>query len=140
MTSVTDILNGIKARLKTINGLDVQTEQPAIIKCPCAWPVFEKVEYETTFEDESGDSKPEFTFSIIVAAAPVQLGRANGYAVLMPYLAPSGAKSVTAAFDKDVTLGGVADSVHLESSSQIGEYESGGVRYIGGKSVLTVYS
>lgn len=101
--TLTEVRNGIKARLATIAGLSAYAIEPPSPKYPAAWtfPLPES-EYDNDF-----DGKTLWRMQITVAVAASELAHAQTN--LDPYLAPQGTKSIRAAIEGDVTLGGVVD-------------------------------
>jgi hypothetical protein len=133
--TVAQILEGLRVRLDTIAGLHAHAEQPDVILTPAAWPSLVGIEYDDTL-----DATDLLKFEVNVAAAPAQGGLAKGYAATYLYLASSGAKSLKAALEADVTLGGLVDTLVVADSAAVGAYQAAGLAYIGGKLTVNVYT
>lgn len=110
--TITGIMEGIKARLDTIDGLTPYAVEPANPKYPAAWPLLRTIDYNAT---EDGDLTA--TIGITVAVANADLGRAQTN--LAPYLSTNGGRSIKAAIeglgatDTNHNLGGACDSVRV---------------------------
>lgn len=95
-------MTGVKLCFGTIDGLTGYAIEPASPKFPCAWPFFRQpaAEYDQTFDGA-------MTWRIMLTIAVQASDPGHAQTNLQPYLAASGAKSIKAAFDADVTLGGL---------------------------------
>lgn len=133
MATLLELTQGLKDRLSTIAGLRTNAVEPSAPVPPAAWPFLRTGIFDQDFE---GAVTWTFSIYVIVGAASDQHAQNN----LMPYLAPSGAKSVRAAIEGDPTLGGVADSTRVTMIESVGSYEIGGARYIGAVLVAEVYA
>lgn len=128
-----DIMAGIQTRLATLSGLHAHAEQPETVLAPAAWPTLTGVEYDESFEGSC-----TLTFDLWIAAAPVQVGYSRGLRLLWPYLEPSGAGTIKAAIEADVTLGGKAEGARVGASAEIDSYAFGAVEFWGAKLTLEV--
>lgn len=134
MATLLEITQGIKEALGTISGLRANAVEPANPSPPAAWPF---VRTPAANYDESFDGGMRWFFSIyvIVGAQSDQHAQTN----LMPYLAPSGARSIKAAIEGGGgTLGGVAEFAVVRSVESIGSYAIAGNSYIGAVLVCEV--
>lgn len=121
-----DITAGLKGRLSAV-GLNANAVEPSSITPPAAWPFLRQpaATYDQTFD---GSMTWFFSIYVLVGASSDQHAQTN----LMPYLAPSGAKSVKAAIEADPSLGGLPDVYAVVTGVEsVGGYELGGVRYTG---------
>jgi hypothetical protein len=118
-STLEDITTGIKQRLATIDGVRASAVEPANPQPVAAWPFLRTADYDVAFD---GAMRWEFSVYVMVALAV----NANGQTNLMPFLAPTGAKSVKAAIEADPTLGGVADSTRVTRIDGVGSYAIAG--------------
>lgn len=127
------ITQGIKERLETIAGLRCNAVEPANPSPPAAWcfPRSPAAAYDQTFD---GGMTWYFSIYVIVGAQNDATAQTN----LMPYLAPSGPKSIKAAVEGDPTLGGVADWATVRSVESVGSYPIAANSYIGAVLVCEV--
>jgi hypothetical protein len=136
-TTLEDVTTGIKNRLATISGLRANAVEPASPNPPAAWPFLRQpaAEYNTDFD---GSMTWHFSVYIVVGTASDQYAQTN----LMPYLAPTGTKSIKAALEGGVLVdsGGnrVADYATVASIESVGSYEIAGTRLIGAVLVCDV--
>lgn len=111
--TATQVLTGLKNRLATISGLRTYFYQPASVNPPIAWPVISQVNYHRAM----GGGLVVYECVVYVVVGRYTDDRAN--ADIDGYLAFSGAKSIRAALEADETLGGVAQSLTVASSTDI---------------------
>lgn len=119
MATLTQLRNGIKAALGTIDGLSAYAIEPASPKYPAAWIFPQRINYHASYEGEM-----TYTLSVSVGVASTEIGHAQSN--LDPFLAPSGAKSIVAALEADPSLGGVADSLRVVALTGYGARDLGG--------------
>jgi hypothetical protein len=112
--TVSQVANGLKNRLATITGLRTFSYQPEQVNPPVAFPVLDSVEYHRAFG--GGDVQMRYTIMVIVGRYLDRVAHAN----LDGYLSYSGATSLRAAIEGDTTLGGVAQTLVLDSSASVG--------------------
>lgn len=112
--TASQVLNGLKNRLATIGGLKAYSYQPAqIIAPPYGFPVITQVNYHRAM----GGGLVVYDCVVYIIVGRFTDERAN--ADLDGYLAFSGVKSIRAALEGDETLGGVAQSLTVNSSTDI---------------------
>ena len=122
------IRTGIQTRLQTISGLRVFDRPPdSVNDYPCALILPKGGEYDTEF---GAGTKYTFEITILVSRA-ADVDRAQ--TKIDPYIDRSGAKSVYAAVDGDVTLGGAAETCRVTGFKDYGGFEYGGILYFGVK-------
>lgn len=135
MATLAEITIAIKERLGTIDKLSSYAIEPASPKYPAVWPFLRSpaAEYDQTF-----DGAMTWFFSLTLALSSSDTGHAQTN--LMPYLAPSGPKSIKAAIDALPNLGlaGVYASVRRVES--IGTLSIAGGQAVGAVLVLEVMS
>lgn len=112
--TVSQVADGLKARLATISGLRTFSFQPEQVNPPVAFPVLESIDYHKAFG--GGDVRMQFTIIVIVGRYLDRVAHAN----LDGFLSFDGATSLRAAIEGDRTLGGVAQTLVLDSSLSIG--------------------
>lgn len=112
-TTITQLADGLKARLATIPNLRTFSSQPDNITPPIGYPVLDQVEYHGAF----GGGDVLSTWSIVVIVGRYTDSRA--FASLDGFLSYDGATSIRLAIEGDPTLGGVAKTLVLNSGASI---------------------
>lgn len=112
-TTITQIADGLKARLATIPNLRTFSSQPENIAPPVGYPILDQVDYHRAFA--GGDVQTNWSIVIIVG----RYTDARAFATLDGYLSYDGASSVRAAIEADKTLGGVAQTLILNSAANV---------------------
>lgn len=112
--TVSQVANGIKVRLATVSGLRTFSYQPEQLNPPVAFPVIESVEYHRAFG--GGDVRMRFMVFVIVGRYLDRVAHTN----LDGFLSYSGATSLRAAMEGDTTLGGVAETLVMDSGMSVG--------------------
>jgi hypothetical protein len=112
--TVSQVAEGIKTRLATVTGLRTFSYQPEQLNPPVAFPVLESVEYHGAMG--GGNVRMRWQVFVIVGRYLDRVAHSN----LDGYLSYSGATSLRAAIEGDKTLGGVAQTLILESGLSVG--------------------
>ena len=112
--TVSQVADGLKARLATVAGLRTFAYQPEQVNPPVAFPVLDSIDYHRAFG--GGDVQMRFTIIVIVGRYLDRVAHTN----LDGFLSFSGATSLRAAIEGDKTLGGVANTLVMDSSLSIG--------------------
>jgi len=112
--TVLQVADGLKARLATVSGLRTFSYQPEQVNPPVAFPVLESIDYHKAFG--GGNVQMRFTIIVIVGRYLDRVAHAN----LDGFLSFDGATSLRAAIEGDRTLGGVAQTLVMDSSLSIG--------------------
>lgn len=112
--TVSQVAEGLKARLATISGLRTFSYQPEQLNPPVAFPIIESIEYHRAFG--GGDVRMRFTIMVIVGRYLDRVAHSN----LDGYVSYSGATSLRAALEGDTTLGGVAQTLVMDQGLSIG--------------------
>lgn len=122
------IRSGIQTRLKTITALAKRAHAlwPDQITCPAALVKPLALEFSQSFAQAT-----LVTFEVILLAAPAQAGFERGQTALDDYLDETGASSIKAAIEGDLTLGGTVDWVHVARWRDYGIVDVNGVEYWG---------
>lgn len=111
--TVSQVATGLATRLATISGLRTFAYQPDQINPPVGFPVLQSVEYHGAM----GGGNVRMLFDVVVI-----VGRyvdRVAHSLLDGYLSYSGATSLRAAIEGDKTLGGVAQTLVMDSSTDI---------------------
>lgn len=111
--TVSQVSEGIRVRLATITGLRTFSYQPEQLNPPTAFPVLDSVEYHGAMG--GGNVRMRFTVIVIVGRYLDRVAHSN----LDGYLSYSGATSLRAAIEGDRTLGGVAQTLVMESGLSV---------------------
>ena len=122
--TASQVLNGLKDRLATISGLRTFSFQPPQLNPPVAFPVITQVNYHRAM----GGGLVVYDCVVYVIVGRYTDDRAN--ADLDGYLAFSGAKSIRAALEGDETLGGVAQSLTVNSSTDISSVQQSDAEFL----------
>lgn len=126
MGSISSIRDGLQARLLTVSGLRAHDTIPDDISVPTAVVgAPESIDFDTTY----GRGADRYTIPIRVYASLAS--ERAGQDKLDGYLAGSGATSIKAAIEGDVTLGGAAHTTRVTQAKDYGIYEIAGVQYLG---------
>lgn len=112
--TVSQVADGLKARLATVTGLRTFSYQPEQVNPPVAFPVLDSIDYHKAFG--GGNVQMRFTIIVIVGRYLDRVAHAN----LDGFLSFDGATSLRAAIEGDRTLGGVAQTLVMDSSLSIG--------------------
>jgi hypothetical protein len=123
-TTVTQIKEGLQARLATISGLRAYVQQPDNNNAPFAWPMLESI----TYNGAMGGGLIIHTFSVSVVVGRASERTAQN--ALDGYLSYEGATSVRAAIEGDRTLGGVVQNLIVESASNISTLDANDTTYL----------
>ena len=111
--TVSQVATGLKNRLATVSGLRVFDYQPEQLNPPVAFPVIESIEYHQAMG--GGHVQMRFNVFVIIGRYLDRVAHAN----LDAYLSYDGASSIRAALEGDRTLGGVAQTLIVDSSTSI---------------------
>jgi len=118
MALLTSIRDGLKTNLETISGLTAYEYVPDWIEPPIALVApLNTLNYDSTMA--RGADTYEIPVIVYISRVDAQTSQDDVDA----YLASTGATSVKAAIESDLTLGGAAMSVRVISASDYGEYE-----------------
>lgn len=132
--TVSQVQTGIKNRLATISGLRAFEYQPDnYTTFPFSFNQLNSVEYHRAFQ--GGNVVYDFTIFVIVGRVSERTAQAS----LDGFLSYSGASSVRAAIEGDLTLGGIVDSVVINRSTSIRGLTIGDAEYLSIEISLLVY-
>lgn len=134
MASVTDIRDGLAARLTTIPGLRVTAWAPDRISAPAA-----SVEPTgITFDESFGRGHDELRFTVRLYAS--RADDRSGQARLDAYLTGAGPTSVKAAIEADRSLGGSAITCRVVEVVNYGVYDVADVPHFGAEFNVIVWA
>lgn len=122
--TATQVLTGLKNRLSLISGLRTFNHQPSQVNPPVAYPVINQVNYHRAM----GGGLVVYDCVVYVIVGRYTDDRANSD--LDDYLAFTGAKSLRATLEGDETLGGVAQSLTVASSTDISSVSQGDAEFL----------
>jgi hypothetical protein len=111
--TVSQAAAGIATRLATISGLRSFAYQPEQLNPPVAFPVLNSIEYHGAMG--GGNVRMNFDVIVIVGRYVDRVA----HSLLDAYLSYSGATSLRAAMEADRTLGGVASTLIMDTSTEI---------------------
>lgn len=134
MASVSALRDGLKTRLATISGLRAHDTFRAEISPPAAIvvPGDPVVSFDSTMARGSDDFN--FVITLLVANVVDRVAQDK----LDAYLAGSGALSVKAAIEGDVSLGGIASFARVVSARNYGPTQVGDQEFLGVDIVVEV--
>ena len=122
--TVSQVADGLKARLATISGLRTFSYQPEQENPPFGYPQINRIDYHRAYA--GGDVVMDWTVYVIVGR---WLDR-TAHAALDDYLSYSGSKSVRAAIEGDTTLGGVCQTLIVRSGADITSLDANGAQFL----------
>lgn len=131
MSSVQAIRDGLDVRLATISGLRHSPVVPPTLNPPHAF-----VKRRSTTFDTTMDGEDDLTFAITVAVSWAKPDTAQD--ALDEYLASTGSKSIRAAVDGDITLGGAVDWCRVATVEDDRIIIFGGIEYLAADLVVEV--
>jgi hypothetical protein len=116
---------GLKTALVTIKGLRVYDFLPDAVSVPMATVMIEQVNYHGAFQ--GGD--PIYRFNVMVLVA--RTSERTAQSKLDAYVSYGGDESVRAAIEADKTLGGVVQTLIIDSTSNIQVVQINEATYLG---------
>ena len=126
MASLTSIRNGIATNLGNISSLSVYGYVPDSIEPPTAVVgVVESIDYDSTMARGSD------TYNIPILLYVSRVDAQDSQETLDGYLASTGANSVKAQVESDLTLSGSAQSVRVVEADNYGVYTVNDIDYLG---------
>lgn len=131
--TVSQVATGLKNRMATISGLRTFNYQPEQLNPPVAYPVLNSITYHRAF----GGGNVEMFWSVYVVVGRYTDSRA--FDLCDGFLAFSGASSLRAAIEGDVTLGGVCQTLVVSSSISIQPQTQADAEFLTVRVDLTVH-
>jgi hypothetical protein len=132
--TVVQVLHGLVAALRTIDGLRCYDRPADLTAAPAAFTLLEAVDYQNAFA--LGDPRMEITVTVIVARTSDRAA----YERMSEYVAPTGSRSVRAAIESDRTLGGVCQTLIVQRADNIRSVSQGDAEYLAVDFGLTVHA
>ena len=132
--TVSQVADGLKARLATISGLRTYSYQPEQLNPPVGFCMVDTVRYHGAFG--GGNVEMDWTVAIIVGRYLDRVAHAQ----LDGYLSYSGATSLRAAIEGDKTLGGVAQTLIVPSGTQVTSVTVADADFLQVSCTVTVYA
>jgi hypothetical protein len=133
MANLTNIRNEIKNNLANITSLSVYGYVPDFVEPPTAVVgVMDSIDYDTSLQ--RGADRYEIPVYLYVGRVDAQ----DSQETLDGYLASTGASSVKAQIESDVTLNSQAQSVRVTSASNYGVYNINNIDYLGVEFIVEV--
>jgi hypothetical protein len=129
---ISDIREGIKTNLSSIDGLRCYDLVPDVIVPPCV--VVGQLDF--TFDLNNGRGLDQANLDVFVIVQ--RFSERTGQDKLDKYLAGSGDSSIKAAIESDRTLGGACNTLRV-TSAESGTYQTGDIDYLSYRYRLTVW-
>lgn len=136
MSSVSDIADGLKARLATISGLRAYSYQPEQLNPPFAYPTLNGVTYHQTMGMGNAVTQYDWSVYVIVGRWVDRVAITN----LDGFISPTGASSIRAALEGDLTLGGACQDLIVASSANISALEQDDAEFLQVSYSVTIYA
>lgn len=134
MSTIAAIREGLTKNLKTIPGLRVDTVLSDILNPPVAIISLERLQYSRSMANGNN----QFTFKVTVVVG--RQSERSAQETLDLYCAPTGAKSIKAAIESDMSLNGSAWDVQVPELTAYGVITSGEVNYLSAEFSVTVFA
>jgi hypothetical protein len=122
--TVTQVMDGLQARLATITGLRAFSYQPDQLNPPIGFPVLNSVTYHRAFN--GGD----VVFNVAVIVIVGRYLDRTADALLDKYLSYSGTGSIREALEADKTLGGICQTLIVQSSANVTSLNAGDAEFL----------
>lgn len=129
---ISDIREGIKKNLSSIDGLRAYDLVPDVIVPPCV--VVGQLDFTFDLNNARGLDQANLDVFVIVQ----RFSERTGQNKLDKYLAGSGDHSIKAAIESDRTLGGACNTLRV-TSAESGTYQTGDIDYLSYRYRLTVW-
>lgn len=133
--TISQVKDGLKARIETVPGLRAYDYQPDQVNPPFAWPTLDEIRYHVTGMG-SGGVVMDFTVTVVVQRASERTAQDK----MDQYAAWSGEQSVRAAIEGDRTLGGVCDDLVVISAGNFTNIDANDTLYLTMDFKVTVYA
>ena len=133
--TISQVKDGLKARIETISGLRAFDYQPDQVNPPFAFPTLDTITYHQTGMS-SGGVVMNFTVTLIVNRAVERTAQDQ----LDQYMSWDGAQSLRAAIEADRTLGGVCDDLIVTNAENLTNIDANDTLYLAVDFKVTVYA
>lgn len=132
--TVSQVAEGLRERLATINGLRTFAYQPEQVNPPVAFPVLDSIEYHRAFG--GGDVQMRFMIFVIVGRYLDRVAHAN----LDGYLSYSGPTSLRQAVEGDTQLNNRVRTLVIDSGMSISALTVAEAEYLQVSFSVTVHA
>jgi hypothetical protein len=122
--TVSQVATGLQTALSAISGLRTFSYQPEQENPPFGYPQINSINYHRAMQ--GGDVVMDWTVFVVVGR---WLDR-TAHTALDDYLSYSGSKSIRAALEADLTLGGVCQTLIVRSGADITSLDAGGAQFL----------
>ena len=122
--TISEASAGLREALTQIPGLRVVEYLPDQINPPMAIMTVDSVQYHGAFRQ--GDPRYQFTITVIVARASERVAQQK----LEEFMSATGSKSVRAAIEEDMTLGGSVQQAFIDRAGNIQAITVNEVAYV----------
>lgn len=136
MASVSAMAEGLKTRLATISGVRAYSYQPEQLNPPFAYPILNGVTYHQTMGMGNAVTQYDWSVYVIVGRYVDRVAMVN----LDGFLSPTGASSIRAALEGDLTLGGACSDLIVSTAANISALEQDDAEYLQVSFALTIYT
>jgi hypothetical protein len=126
------VREGLKANLETIKGMRVYDLIPSVPVAPAA--VVGQLDFTFDLNNARGLDQANLDVVVLVQRFTERTGQND----LDKYLAGSGAYSIKAAIESDLTLGGACNTLRV-TSAEAGNYYAGDIEFLSYRYRLTVW-
>jgi len=126
------VREGLKANLEAIKGMRVYDLIPSVPVAPAA--VVGQLDFTFDLNNARGLDQANLDVVVLVQRFTERTGQND----LDKYLAGSGAYSIKAAIESDLTLGGACNTLRV-TSAEAGNYSSGDIEFLSYRYRITVY-
>lgn len=126
------VREGLKANLETIKGMRVYDLIPSVPVAPAA--VVGQLDFTFDLNNARGLDQANLDVVVLVQRFTERTGQND----LDKYLAGSGAYSIKAAIESDLTLGGACNTLRV-TSAEAGNYAAGDIEFLSYRYRLTVW-
>ena len=133
--TISQVKDGLKARIETISGLRAFDHQPDQVNPPFAWPTLDEIRYHQTGMS-SGGVVMDFTITLVIQRVSERIAQD----ALDQYMSWSGTKSLRAAIEADRTLGGVCEDLIVGSAGNFTNIDANDTLYLTVDFKVTVYA
>ena len=132
--SIGDVNKGLRDRLATVPGLRVFDYQPDAIFPPVAYPSLTSIDYHKAM----GGGMQTYNYTITVITGRTDDRSASDE--MDAFASYDGARSIRAAIEADLTLGGVIDTLIMSSSASVSSLTQGDSNFVTIDFQLTAYA
>ena len=133
--TITQVKDGLKARIESVSGLRAFDYQPDQVNPPFAWPTLDEIRFHQT-DFATGGVVMDFTITLVVHRQSERVAQD----ALDQYMTWEGAKSLRAAIESDRTLGGVCQDLIVSSAGNFTNIDANDTLYLTVDFKVTVYA